>query len=160
MTLVLDGVGVSNGLGWSPDERTMYFIDTATEEIRSYPFDLQSGRVGEPSTLAVIEKGAGFPDGMCTDNEGCLWVALWGGGCVRRYAPDGRLDTVVKGARKIYDELLLWWSHLDHLYITTARRDLEGDTLSDQRLAGSVWAVRPGVTGPPATPWMEIVEHR
>jgi sugar lactone lactonase YvrE len=159
VTLVLDGIGVSNGLGWSPDERTMYFIDTVTEEIRSYPFDLESGWIGEPSTLAVVERAAGAPDGLCTDDQGCLWVALWGGGCVRRYTPDGQLDTVVKVPASYTTSCCFGGPNLDHLYITTARRDLEGDRLTQQPHAGSVWVVRPGVTGQPATPWMEIVEH-
>ncbi len=160
VTLVLDGIGVSNGLGWSPDERTMYFIDTATHEIRSYPFELESGSIGEPSTLAVVERAAGSPDGMCTDDEGCLWVALWGGGGVRRYTPDGQLDTVVKVPASYTTSCCFGGPNLDHLYITTARSDLEGERLSKQPHAGSVWAIRPGVTGQPASPWMEIVEHR
>ena len=93
---MLDGIGVSNGLGWSPDARTMYFIDTVTEEIRSYPFDLETGFVGQPRTLAKVDRADGVPDGHCTDDEGYLWVALWGGGCVRRYDPDGGLDMVVR----------------------------------------------------------------
>jgi sugar lactone lactonase YvrE len=160
VTLVLDGIGVSNGLGWSPDERTMYFIDTATHEIRSYPFELESGSVGEPSIVAVVERAAGSPDGMCTDDEGCLWVALWGGGGVRRYTPDGQLDTVVKVPASYTTSCCFGGPNLDHLYITTARSDLEGERLSKQPHAGSVWAIRPGVTGQPASPWMEIVEHR
>jgi sugar lactone lactonase YvrE len=157
---VLDGIGVSNGLGWSPDNRTMYFIDTVTEEIRAYPFDLATGSVGQPRTLAVVDRADGVPDGLCTDNEGYLWVALWGGGCVRRYAPDGRLDTVVQVPASYTTSCCFGGRDLSHLYITTARQDLEGDRLSQQPHAGSVWIVDTGVTGPPATPWLEITEHR
>jgi sugar lactone lactonase YvrE len=160
VSLVLDGIGVSNGLGWSPDSRTMYFIDTVTEEIRSYPFDLETGSVGEPRTLAKVDRADGVPDGMCTDNEGYLWVALWGGGCVRRYDPDGGLDAVVRVPASYTTSCCFGGPDLNHLYITTARRDLEDEKLTDQRLAGSVWAVDAGVTGPPATPWLEITEQR
>ncbi|HTW08402.1 MAG TPA: SMP-30/gluconolactonase/LRE family protein [Acidimicrobiales bacterium] len=159
LTLVLDGIGVSNGLGWSPDNRTMYFIDTVTEEVRAYPFDLYSGSIGEPRTLVVVNRADGVPDGMCTDDEGYLWVALWGGGRVHRYAPDGRLDTVVKVPVTYTTSCCFGGRDLDHLIITSARRDLEGDPMSEHRLDGSVFALRPGVTGPPATHWLEIAEH-
>jgi sugar lactone lactonase YvrE len=157
ISLVLEGIGVSNGLGWSPDNRTMYFIDTVSEQVRAYPFDLGTGSIGEPSTLVTIKRADGLPDGMCTDDEGYLWVALWGGGCVHRFAPDGRLDTVVKVPARYTTSCCFGGPNLDHLFITTARRDLENDELGDQSLAGSVWAVRAGVTGPPATPWEEVV---
>lgn len=159
VTLVLDGIGVSNGLAWSPDDRTMYFIDTVSEEVRTYPFDLATGRIGEPRTLVTVSRADGLPDGMCSDDEGYLWVALWGGGCVRRYAPDGRLDTVVEVPVSYTTSCCFGGPNLDHLFITSARRDLEDDRLREQPLAGSVWAVQPGVTGRPATPWQEIVEH-
>ncbi|HXW81522.1 MAG TPA: SMP-30/gluconolactonase/LRE family protein [Acidimicrobiales bacterium] len=159
VTPVLDGIGVSNGLGWSPDNRTMYFIDTVTEEVRAYPFDLATGSIGAPRALVVVNRADGVPDGMCTDDEGYLWVALWGGGRVHRYAPDGRLDTVVHVPVAYTTSCCFGGRDLDHLFITSARGDLEGDRLDEQPLAGSVFAVRPGVTGPPATPWMEIAEH-
>ena len=159
VTLVLDGIGVSNGLGWSLDNRTMYFIDTVTEEVRAYPFDISSGQVGEPRTLVVVDRADGVPDGMCTDDQGYLWVALWGGGRVHRYAPDGQLDTVVEVPVSYTTSCCFGGVNRDHLFITSARRDLEGDKLGEQSLAGSVWVVKPGVTGPPAVPWFEIVEH-
>jgi sugar lactone lactonase YvrE len=159
ITLVLDGIGVSNGLAWSPDVHTMYFIDTVSEEVRAYPFDLDSGRIGEPRTLVTVNRADGLPDGMCSDDEGYLWVALWGGGSVRRYAPDGRLDTVVEVPVSYTTSCCFGGPNLDHLFITSARRDLEQDPLGEQPLAGSVWAVQPGVTGRPATPWQEVVEH-
>jgi sugar lactone lactonase YvrE len=150
---VLTGLGIANGMGWSPDNRTMYFIDTVTHRIDAHPFDLASGSIGEPRAVVHIDSADGHPDGMCTDDEGSLWVALFGGGCVRRYAPDGRLDTVVQLPVTYPTSCCFGGPYRDRLFITTACRDLDERGRQDEPLAGSVWVTEPGVTGPAATPW-------
>lgn len=151
---VLQGVGIANGLGWSPDARTMYFIDTVTHEVRAYPFDLSTGDIGRPRAVARVDEADGHPDGMCVDSDGCLWVALFAGGCVRRYTPDGRLDTVVRVPATYTTSCCFGGVSGDLLLITTATRDLDEQGRRREPLAGSVWAVEPGVSGPPATPWV------
>jgi sugar lactone lactonase YvrE len=150
---VLSGLGIANGLGWSPDNRTMYFIDTLSHEIRAYPFDLARGSLGRPECLARIDPADGHPDGLCTDDDGCLWVALWAGGCVRRYTPQGALDAVVPLPVTYVTSCCFGGPRRDRLFITTARRDLDAEGRRREPLAGSVWVAEPGVTGPPATPW-------
>src|SRR6185437_8831389 len=83
----------SNGLGWSPDGGTFYFIDSGEPRprIRAFPFDLDSGTVGPARDLVQPPAGHGIPDGLVVDAEGCLWVAFWGGHTVRRYSPAGEL---------------------------------------------------------------------
>lgn len=95
---VLDDVAVSNGTGWSPDGRLMYYIDSPTRrvDVFTYDADAEGGRVSGRRPLAEIEEGAGFPDGLTVDAEGCVWVALWDGGAVRRYTPAGELDQVIE----------------------------------------------------------------
>ncbi|MPY64373.1 SMP-30/gluconolactonase/LRE family protein, partial [Streptomyces spongiae] len=94
VSTVLDDVAVSNGIGWSPDGRLMYYIDSPTRRVDV--FDVGEGRqISNRRPLTVIEEGAGFPDGLTVDADGCVWVALWDGGAVRRYTPDGTLDRVV-----------------------------------------------------------------
>ena len=85
VTTVFTGLGISNGLGWSPDGGRMYFIDTPTLRVDAMTYDQETGTVGDRHPLIEVADGEGFPDGMTVDADGCLWVAFWDGGCVRRY---------------------------------------------------------------------------
>lgn len=84
---VLTGVTISNGLGWSRDQRTMYYIDSPTHGIDTFDFEFGTGTVSNRRRLVELPKGWGLPDGMTVDEEGFLWVAFWGGSAVRRIAP-------------------------------------------------------------------------
>ncbi|MEU9957124.1 SMP-30/gluconolactonase/LRE family protein [Streptomyces sp. NPDC050982] len=132
---VLDDVAVSNGTGWSPDGRLMYYIDSPTRRIDVFDFDGQ--RATGRRELAVIEEGDGFPDGLTVDADGCVWVALWDGGAVRRYTPDGKLDRVVELPVTRPTACAFGGADLTDLYITTARTGLE----APHPLAGSVLVV-------------------
>ncbi|MFJ1971098.1 SMP-30/gluconolactonase/LRE family protein [Streptomyces sp. NPDC087903] len=135
--VVLDDVAVSNGTGWSPDGRLMYYIDSPTRRVDV--FDFVDGRPVDRRPLAEIEDGAGFPDGLTVDADGCVWVALWEGGAVRRYTPDGELDRVIDLPVPRITACAFGGADLTDLYITTARTDLR----SPHPLAGSV-LVLPG----------------
>jgi sugar lactone lactonase YvrE len=89
------GVKMGNGLGWSPDDRWMYFVDSLRRRIDVFPFDLAAGELGAPRAFVQLDDGDGLPDGIAIDLDGCVWVAIWGPGEVRRYTPAGELDTVV-----------------------------------------------------------------
>lgn len=91
---VLPHVTVSNGLGWSRDGSTMYYIDSPTGRVDAYEFDTAAGALGERRTFATIEEGV--PDGMCVDAQGGVWVAVWNGSRVQRHRPDGSLDRVLR----------------------------------------------------------------
>ncbi|MFD5566435.1 SMP-30/gluconolactonase/LRE family protein [Streptomyces cadmiisoli] len=132
---VLDDVTVSNGTGWSPDGRLMYYVDSPTRRVDV--FDHRDGRVTNRRTLARIEDGAGYPDGLTVDADGCVWVALWDGAAVRRYTPDGRLDRVIGLPTPRGTACAFGGPDLTDLYVTTARVGL---TAPDP-LAGSVLVV-------------------
>ncbi|AJP01881.1 calcium-binding protein [Streptomyces cyaneogriseus subsp. noncyanogenus] len=132
---VLDDVTVSNGTGWSPDGRLMYYIDTPTGRIDV--FDHEAGRAAGRRPFARIEDGAGFPDGLTVDAEGCVWVALWEGAAVRRYTPDGRLDRVIELPVPRVTACAFGGADLTDLYITTARTGLA----APHPLAGSLFVV-------------------
>ncbi len=134
---MLDDVTVSNGTGWSPDGRLMYYIDSPTRRIDVFDHDGDEGRIGGRRTLARIEDGAGFPDGLTVDADGCVWVALWDGAAVRRYTPDGRLDRVVGLPTRRVTACAFGGAGLTDLYVTTARTGLA----APHPLAGSVLVV-------------------
>ncbi|MFF7838567.1 SMP-30/gluconolactonase/LRE family protein [Streptomyces ossamyceticus] len=120
---VLDDVAVSNGIGWSPDEQLMYYIDSPTRRIDVFDYAETDG-VRLPvdrRPFVTIEEGAGFPDGLTVDAEGCVWVALWEGGAVRRYTPSGELDRVVRLPTPRPTACAFGGADLTDLYITTAR---------------------------------------
>ncbi|MBX3032113.1 MAG: SMP-30/gluconolactonase/LRE family protein [Chloroflexi bacterium] len=143
---MLDGVSCSNGIGWSPDGRRMYYIDTPLRRIDVFRFDGVAGTLSERTTWVSIEPSAGAPDGLTVDDEGGVWVALWGGGAVRRYAPDGRLDMVVETGTPIVTSCTFGGDALDVLFITTGS---VGDGAGDG-VGGSILQVVPGVRGRPA----------
>ena len=92
---VLEGLTIPNGLGWSLDGRTMYLVDSGPREIYRFGFDLGSGAISDRRVLVRVAEGVGSPDGLTVDASGTLWVAIYGGGCVHRYSPDGRLIEVL-----------------------------------------------------------------
>lgn len=141
---VLYGVTVSNGLGWSPDGTLMYYIDTPTRNIDVFDYDGATGAVSGRRTLITVEAEAGFPDGMCVDADGAIWVALWDGAAVRRYRPDGLLDRVVEVGVPRATSCAFVGTAFDLLMITTAR------SAQDGKGEGMTYLHRPGdVTGAP-----------
>ncbi|MEU6181607.1 SMP-30/gluconolactonase/LRE family protein [Streptomyces coeruleorubidus] len=133
--VVLDDVAVSNGTGWSPDGRLMYYIDSPTRRVDV--FDYADGRISGRRTLAGIEESAGFPDGLTVDAEGGVWVALWQGSAVRRYTPGGELDRVIELPVPLVTACAFGGPELTDLYITTARTGLTEPPAS----AGSLFVV-------------------
>ncbi|NEC27466.1 SMP-30/gluconolactonase/LRE family protein [Streptomyces sp. SID8111] len=133
---VLDDVTVSNGTGWSPDGRRMYYIDTPTRRVDAFDVG-PDGRVTGRRPLAVVEEGAGFPDGLTVDADGCVWVALWDGAAVRRYTPDGTLDRVIPLPVPRVTACAFGGPGLRDLYVTTARVGLT----APHPLAGSLLVV-------------------
>jgi sugar lactone lactonase YvrE len=140
------GLTVSNGIDWSPDGRTMYFVDSATPAIDRFDFDPDTGTVANRRTFVALPAGAGDPDGIAVDDEGGVWVALWDGSAVHRYAPGGEHTHTVALPTTHVTACAFRGSTL---YITTAAAYVA----SPQPHAGALFAVDAGVTGPPARPF-------
>ncbi|MDT0346229.1 SMP-30/gluconolactonase/LRE family protein [Streptomyces litchfieldiae] len=136
---VLPDVAVSNGLGWSPDGSLMYYIDTPTRRVDVFTVTPDGG-VTNRRPLVDTGDVAGFPDGMTVDADGCLWVAFWDGGAVRRYTPEGKLDRTVEVPVSRPTAAAFGGAGLTDLYITTAA---VGTDPGREPLAGSV-LVLPG----------------
>lgn len=142
-TTVLDDVAVSNGTGWSPDGRLMYYVDSPTRRIDV--LDHEDGRVTGRRPFVDIEDGAGFPDGLTVDADGGVWVALWDGGAVRRYTPEGQLDRVIALPVPRVTACAFGGPDLTDLYISTARVGLT----APHPVAGSLLVVPDAGKGVP-----------
>lgn len=153
VTTVFTGLGISNGLGWSPDGRRMYFIDTPTLRVDAMTYDRATATVGERHPLIEVADGEGFPDGMTVDADGCLWVAFWDGGCVRRYDPEGSLLRTVELPVDRVTSCTFGGPDLDRLFVTTASAGLDDTQRAAQPLAGAILVVDPGCRGLPASPF-------
>jgi sugar lactone lactonase YvrE len=153
LTRVLTGVTISNGLGWSPDGRTMYYIDSATHRIDAFDFEPETGSVSGRRRLVELPEGWGLPDGMTVDEEGFLWVAFWGGSAVRRIAPDGQVALVVELPVSLVTSCAFGGDDLADLYVTSARTELSGTQLRQQPHAGALFRIRPDVRGLPDHPF-------
>lgn len=152
IVVVLDGVTESNGLGWSPDGGTFYYIDSGepAPRIRAFPCDLAAGTLGAPVDLVQPPASAGIPDGLVVDADGCLWVAFWGGRAVRRYAPDGSLLATLEVPVSQPSCPAFGGAGLGDLYVTTAWEDMPEAQRAAEPLAGHVLHTRvDGVRGLP-----------
>lgn len=141
-------VGISNGLAWSPDYTTMYYIDTVTHEVAAFDYDHATGAIA--NRRAVISFGAhlGHPDGMTIDEEGMLWVCFFGGGRVARFHPgSGEELTEIRLPASNVTNCVFGGPDLDTLFVSTARVALTEEQLAEQPQAGNLFRVKPGVRG-------------
>lgn len=143
---VIDGVTISNGLAFTPNGERCYYVDSPTARVDVFDVDPQSGVLSRRRPFVTIAPNAGMPDGITLDAEGGIWVALWGGGAVHRYDPQGRLDLVVPLPVPQVTACTFGGPALDQLYITTSRLGLELAATSD---AGALFVASPGYTGIP-----------
>ena len=153
-TLVLDGVTLSNGLAWSADGLTMYFIDSPTQRIDAFSFTPSTGEIRDRRPLVQIPREVGIPDGMTIDTQGGLWVALWDGGAVHRYL-DGRLDRVINLPVSQPTSCAFGGDNFEELFVTSACDGLSSEQRAAQPLAGAVFRIRPGVRGLPPASYFE-----
>jgi sugar lactone lactonase YvrE len=153
VTRVLCDLSISNGIDWSPDDRLMYFIDSETRRVDVLDYDLETGQASGRRTLVELPDGAGLPDGMTVDAEGCLWVATWDGWSLRRYRPSGELDRIVRLPVARVTSCAFGGPDLEELYVTSASTGLSDAELREQPLAGALFVLRTGVRGLPATPF-------
>lgn len=150
---LLDGTTITNGSGWSPDGGTFYLADSGPALVYAFDYDLAAGRLGRRRVLLEFDGDDGVADGLTVDDEGCLWTALWGGGQVRRYSPDGDPLAVVEVPVAHTSSCAFAGPARDLLVISTSRRDLDEQQRREHPDAGRLFAARPGVTGPAASPY-------
>jgi sugar lactone lactonase YvrE len=147
--VVVEGTTVSNGLDWSPDNAHMYYVDSAELRLDVFDYDLASGTPSGRRPLVGFTAADGYPDGLTVDAEGCVWVAFWDGGVVRRFDPDGQLVGVVEVPVARVSSCTFGGAGLDELFITTASYQLSAADLAKAPLSGSIFRCRPGAVGRP-----------
>ncbi|MFJ6048920.1 SMP-30/gluconolactonase/LRE family protein [Streptomyces sp. NPDC092307] len=158
VTTVLSPVTISNGLGWSPDGRLLYYADSPTRRVDVFDHDPATGALS--ARRAFADTGpAGLPDGLAVDTEGRVWVAVWGAGQVRAYTPDGALHAVVTVPASQVSSCAFAGPDLDLLVITTAADGLTAEQLAEQPHAGRIFICRPGVTGLAVPPFADDPER-
>jgi sugar lactone lactonase YvrE len=145
VTELLGDVGLSNGLDWTDDRRLFYYSDTTIGRVDVFDTDPDTGALSGRRPFVTVPD----PDGLTLDAEGCVWLALWGSSELRRYTPDGRLDTVVRLPAWQVTSAAFGGPDLATLFITTAREGLTPAELAEQPHAGDIFACTPGVTGRP-----------
>lgn len=149
VTAMDQGFTISNGIGWSPDNRVMYFTDTPSRSIYRYDFDIASGRASNRRLFVQAAVGHGGPDGMTVDGQGYVWSAQFDRWCVNRYAPDGTLDRSIRLPVQRPTTCMFGGPDLSTLYVTSARMDLKTEQLAEQPQAGGVFSLDVGVQGLP-----------
>jgi sugar lactone lactonase YvrE len=144
----LEGVTISNGLVWSADNKTAYYIDSPTQTVRSYFFDAATGSLSSAKVVIHIPENMGTPDGMSIDEEGMLWIAHWGGFGVYCWNPFiGRLLKKIELPVPNVSSCTFGGEKLDHLFITTASQQLSDAGLKKYPDSGSVFTVKMPVKG-------------
>ena len=146
---LLHEIGISNGLGWSPDRKRMYYTDSLKRTIFTFDYELESGAIHNPRPFIQLPDNEAdiVPDGLCVDDEGCIWSAQWNGWQVVRYDPQGNpLISVSVPAQRV-TSCCFGGDHWDQLFITTARTGLSEAELRDQPHAGDLFVVQTNTTG-------------
>jgi sugar lactone lactonase YvrE len=144
----IDSVTISNGIVWTADNKTMYYIDTPTSQIKAYDFDNKTGDISNSRVAVVIPESLGFPDGMTIDEDDMLWVCMWNGTGVIRFNPKtGKVLEKIEVPAHNVTSCAFGGDNLETLYITTARVDMTEEELKKYPLAGSLFKVTPGVKG-------------
>jgi len=155
----LEGVGISNGIAWSPDDSVMYYIDTPSRRVDAFDYDIETGGISRRRVAFEVPSAMGFPDGMTIDEEGMLWIALWGGWGLGRWDPRtgrlvGRVELPVeKTSSCAFGGCASGGSALDRLYVTTASVGLGPEELEEQPHAGGLFVLEPGVRGAASIPF-------
>lgn len=150
------GVTVSNGIIWSPDTKTMYYIDSPTRTVKAYDYDARTAAISNGRTIIRTPEEWGTPDGCCIDAHGNLWIAQWGGACVALWdTQTGQMLNKINVPAKNVSAVALGGPKLDQIFITTASIAMEPDDIAKYPLAGAVFTGKVPVAGIAGTKWKE-----
>ena len=144
----INSVTISNGIVWTSDKKTMYYIDTPTSTIKEFDYNNETGEISNGKIAVKIPIKFGFPDGMTIDEENMLWVGMWNGNAVIRFNPKtGKVISKIEVPAHNITSCAFGGENLETLYITSARIDMTEEELIKYPLAGSLFSINPGVKG-------------
>jgi sugar lactone lactonase YvrE len=150
VTRLLDGIRISNGLAWSPDLKTFYYIDTPTREVKAFDYDLATGQIANPRVVIDVPEALGWPDGMTSDTNSNLWIAMWGGARVTCWNPQtGKLLEQFSLPAKNVTSCVFGGDNLNELYITSARKGLDSADITAYKHSGGLMRVKTRIEGMP-----------
>ena len=145
---MIDSVTISNGIVWTKDTKTMYYIDTPSANIMAYDFDPDTSTISNGRVAVKVSKEDGFPDGMTIDENDMLWVGMWNGNAIAHFNPKtGELIDKIKVPAHNVTSCAFGGKNLDILYITTSSLDMSEEEQKAYPLAGSIFKAKPGVKG-------------
>ena len=151
LSKLLSNVTISNGMAWSPDHKTFYYIDTPTREVRAFEYDLENGTISDPRVIIHVDESLGWPDGMTSDTQGNLWVAMWGGAQLTKWNPNtGQLLEQIPVPAKNVSCCVFGGKNMNELFITSARVGLDEEILDQYPLTGGVFHLETKVEGMPS----------
>jgi D-xylono/L-arabinono-1,4-lactonase len=146
LTKLLEGIGCSNGMGFTPDLKQLYYTDSAAREIYLFDYDQVTGALANQRLFASNTEDAGMPDGMTVDAQGYVWSARWDGGCLVRYTPDGVLERQIDFPARKVSSLTFGGPDYTDIYVTTAGGD---DKAAEGSGAGALFRLNLGIQGVP-----------
>jgi len=149
VTCMAQGITISNGIGWSPDNRRMYYVDSLRYRIYAYHFSPESGEIDKQQIFAQFEAQFGIPDGLTVDSQGFIWCAFYDGWKIVRFNPNGQIDRVIEMPVARPTCPAFGGENLDELYVTSAIDGLTPKELEKQPNAGDLFVLQPGVKGLP-----------
>ena len=145
------GITISNGIGWSPDDRIMYYTDSPLRIIYAYDFDSVSGVIDNRREFVRVPADEGDPDGLTVDSEGFIWSAQWDGWRITRYDPEGKVERVIPLPVQRPTSCAFGGPDLNQLYITSAWTGLQEVDRREQPMAGDLFRIQTEFTGLPET---------
>ena len=146
ITRLLTGIGCSNGMGFTPDRKGMYYVDSAAREVYLFDYDRSTGGISGQRVFLKLPESLGTPDGLTVDAKGFMWVAVWGGGCLIRFSPEAKEERRIYFTAKLVSSVIFGGSDCKDIYVTTAGGDNRAENGPS---AGSLFRFRAGIKGVP-----------
>ncbi|MEO5590742.1 MAG: SMP-30/gluconolactonase/LRE family protein [Gemmatimonadaceae bacterium] len=151
LTVLRSDVTLSNGIDWNLSNDVMYYIDTTTERVDVFDYEIETGLISDRRMFADLQAAPGRPDGLTVDSEGGVWVAVARAGLIHRYDPAGKLDQVVEVPTPVVTSCAFGGPDHTQLFVTSSRGLLSPEQQREDRLAGDVFVIEGlGVRGRPA----------
>jgi len=146
LTMLLDGIGCSNGMAFSIDQKFLYYIDSIARHVYRFAYDPKHGSLSDQRVFYAANPEDGLPDGCTLDSEGYLWVAFWNGACIKRLNPNGNVDKTINIPAKMSTSLTFGGPNLTDIYVTSAGGEKRSAT---DPLAGALFHMRSQIRGVP-----------